>query len=114
MFRAAAAGNNDLASPKIRSASSQGFFGRADAKENAEVSGCGVERSISNSRGTTEPPTVLTPAQLTAQQMVTGTKSSGLPIGQVASYNETHDHNQLLGRPNQCPEKVNFADPRLA
>lgn len=51
--------------------------------------------------------------ELTAEEIVTKLKESGLPIENVIVYTEETDPNALLGRPNQYSSKVNFADNRI-
>lgn len=50
--------------------------------------------------------------EMTAEEIVTKLKESGLPIGNEIVYTEETDPNDLLGRPNQYTSKVNFADDR--
>lgn len=50
---------------------------------------------------------------VTAKQIVSELQEAGYPIDNVLEYTETNDPNQLLGRPNQYIQKINFADMRF-
>ncbi|HEX8727665.1 MAG TPA: hypothetical protein VF739_03525 [Ktedonobacterales bacterium] len=49
-----------------------------------------------------------------ADQIVAGLKSKGLPIGDVFTYTAANDPNNLLGRPGQYVSKDNFKDTRIS
>ena len=51
--------------------------------------------------------------QMNSLQAVDAFKSSGLPIGEVLSFDEATDPNKLLGRPNQYTQKVSFEDTTI-
>lgn len=50
---------------------------------------------------------------VTAAQIVSELQKAGYPIDNVQEYTESSDPNQLLGRPNQYIQKINFADMRF-
>ena len=49
----------------------------------------------------------------TADQLLSGLKTKGLPIGVSVTYTAENDENKLLGRPHQYIGKVNFKDTRI-
>src|SRR5947199_8233085 len=48
-----------------------------------------------------------------ADQLLQGLKSHGLPVGVSFTYTAANDLNHLLGRPGQYIGKVNFKDTRI-
>ena len=49
-----------------------------------------------------------------ADQIMQGLKTNGLPIGVSFTYTAANDVNHLLGRPGQYTDKVNFKDTRIS
>jgi len=57
--------------------------------------------------------TTTKPKELTAATIVAGLKAAGLPVSEVTEYTAENGPNELLGRPGQHVQKVNFADSKL-
>ena len=51
--------------------------------------------------------------ELSAEEICSLFKESGIPISKIIVYNEETDVNELLGRPGSYTSKVNFADQRV-
>jgi hypothetical protein len=57
--------------------------------------------------------TTTRPKELTAAAIVAGLKAAELPVSDVVEYTAENDPNELLGRPGQYVQKVNFSDSKL-
>jgi hypothetical protein len=80
------------------------------------LSGCGG--GAASASATATPKATATPsvphAGQSADQIVAGLKSKGLPIGDVFTYTAANDPNNLLGRPGQYLSKENLKDTRIS
>ena len=74
----------------------------------------GSSQSASSTPSPTPTPTPhVAHAGQSADQLLQGLKSHGLPVGVSFTYTAANDLNHLLGRPGQYIGKVNFKDTRI-
>jgi hypothetical protein len=81
--------------------------------ESTSTAASGTESTQNATTIATAEQTTTTKGAVTAQAIVDRMKSLGLPVGDIASYDENTDPNQLLGRPHQYTQKANFTDTEL-
>lgn len=75
---------------------------------------CGGTDSNAATTPISTPTPHISHAGQSADQILQGLKSKGMPIGASFTYTASNDSNHLLGRPSQYVGKVNFRDTRIA
>lgn len=78
------------------------------------AAGCGPASPAGDTKPSATPTPRIAHAGQSADQILTGLKAKGLPVGASVTYTADNDPNKLLGRPGQYIGKVTFKDTRLA
>lgn len=76
------------------------------------LSACAAPQQTAPSVPATSPTPEQVPVAISLMQVVEAFEQAQLPVSKAVVYNDKTDPNNLLGRPGQYVEKMNFIDPR--